>query len=180
MKSVIANGLIIAALTGGTCLVLTPSVQGQNVIRLNSTFIQQCKNPTTFDGEYQVEGLCNFLHVKTFIRGQFNQVVVNNESLWTMLTTPSGQPIGICYLPGAKVNHNFYTFQCPFAENNQNSGWQNSGNSGYYGNQPTQRSVPRVCARQYSNTQLSGAVTIFNQRWDISNQSGSSADGCNY
>jgi hypothetical protein len=40
-------------------------------------------------------------------------------------------------------------------------------------------SVPRVCAQTFNNFQISGAITIWDQRWNLSSQSGNSAYGCN-
>jgi|GEM_PF-3750641 hypothetical protein len=171
---------VLLVIGGIASVTLSESVHAQNVIGLNSALVQQCKKPTTFDREYQVEGLCNFLHVTTFIRGQFNQVVVNNESMWTMLTTQSGQPIGICYIPGAKVNQNLYTFQCPVLENNQSSAWQNSGNTGYYGNQQIQRTVPRVCADSGRTSTTSARGSLFGWDFNTSGTTYSNERGCNY
>jgi hypothetical protein len=180
MKGIIANGLIITFLTGGASLLLTQSVQAQNIqiLTWDHPISRSCENWQTFNAQYYYGSICNFAVVQagTFINNKFQGIWPVNEARGWVPVYSGNKIIGTCYGGGGNIHPNLAQFRCPSlsVENPQVAQPTTTGSVIF---QPVQ---PRVCARTYSNTQLSGAVTIFNQRWDISNQSGNSADGCNY
>jgi len=142
------------------------------ILTWDDPIAKRCENSKVFDEEYYFGSPCNWAAIapRTFVNGIF-------QGAWTVNTGRGWVPVflgtkivGTCHT-GGNIHPSLVQFRCPLAVIQVQQ-----ANSGSVIFQPAQ---PRVCARTYSNTQIDGAVTIFGQKWHLSNQSGNSAEGCN-
>lgn len=178
-KSFVPVLVVFGGIALVTSVIFSESVQAQNIqiLTWDHPISRSCENWRTFNSEYYYGSICNFAKVEagTFRNNIFQgNWPVNVERNWVPVYS-GNKIIGTCYGGVGIVHSSLAQFRCPTqAVQNAQVPQPTTGSVTF---QPAQ---PRVCARYFSNTQLDGAITIFGQKWYISNQSGNSADGCNY
>lgn len=178
-KSYIPVFLLVGGIALATSVIFSDSVQSQNIqiLTWSNPIAKSCENWQTFNAEYYYGSRCNFAGVQhgTFINNKFQGIWPVNEKRGWVPVYSGSEIIGTCYGGIGNLHPSLAPFRCQtqVVENNQVA-------QPTFGSVIIQQAQPRVCARTYNNIQLNGAVTILGQRWDISNQSGSSAEGCNY